>query len=534
MISFEQTEKLQQFLFSGSPSRAALLSYDPIRPGKPYKVKVFRNHAFEAVAHTMGAYLDYAGLSVDFDCGGYDDSFSFIQLDPAADLVIIWIDAERYAPGAAAGLMDERLPALRAMYSGPVLLVPFGAEIVSALPGVTSLSLAGIAEKLDEGFTDRRAKSLSGTALSGRAMLELSRELGLRYLPALLRPALKALLVDLDNTLYKGVLGEDGPDVLELTPGHALLQTKLKELAGQGFFLCALSKNDQRDVEELLRLRSDFPLKKEDFTCIKASWGEKSRAAGETAEFLNIGPDSMVFIDDNIGELAAMAAAFPEMKLIRAMEDGAATAAVVESFPGLLRLGSGVDDSKRKADVQANLRRRELKKAMSHEDYVRSLGLCLTFTGDDPAQAARITELANKTNQFIFNYRRYSAAQVDSMLASPDWAVVTVSLSDRLSDSGLIGVCVGRLAGDYVELDECFVSCRALGRGIDDIIVLGAAERILRRFGTDKLRVLFRTGPRNAPAEDFVNKYLPGYLDAPAAFDYTVPDGLLTVTDNNI
>ncbi len=532
MISFEQTEKLQRFLFADSPSRAALLSYVPLRPGQPYKVQVFRNHAFEPVEHTMGAYLDYAGLSVDFSCGGYDDSFSFAELDAAADLIVVWIDAERYAPGAAAELMARRLPALRERYSGPVLLAPFGAEMECSLPGVTALNMAGIRERLGENFTDRRASALSGTALSGRAMLEISRELGLKYLPALLRPALKAVLVDLDNTLYRGVLGEDGPEGLELTPGHVLLQEKLKALAGQGFFLCAVSKNDPGDVEELFRLRGDFPLKMEDFTSVKASWGEKAQAAKETAEFLNIGPDSMVFIDDNIGELAAMAAAFPEMRFILAMGDGAATASVVESFPGLLRLASGGEDSKRRADARANLRRRELKSAMSQEDYVRSLRLRLTFTGDDPGQAARITELANKTNQFIFNYRRYSAAQVDAMLSSPDWRIVTVSLADRLSDSGLIGVCVGRHREGFAELDECFVSCRALGRGIEDVIVLGAVERILERFGTKRLKVLFKAGPRNAPAAAFVEKFLAGYLDAPAEFDYTVPDGLLTVIDN--
>ncbi len=520
--------ELQKFLFDSPPSRAALLRYTPRQP-KSYRVQVYRNHSFELVEHTLGAYLDYAGLGVSFSYSGYDDSFSFLELEPDADLVLVWIDAGRYAPGAAAELMKERLAQLRLRYAGPLLLIPFGAEMDPGLSGVTVFSLKPLAEALGPRFTDERAKAVTGTALSGKAMLAISKELGLRYLPALLRPALKALVVDLDNTLYQGVLGEDGAERLVLTEGHRQLQSRLKELSRQGFFLCAASKNDQRDVDALFDARPDFPLRREDFTLLLASWAPKAEAVGQIAAFLNIHPDSMLFIDDNIGELTAMALAQPDMKLLLAWEDGGRTAQALDWFPGLFKLNATEDDAKRKADVQANRQRQQLQAALSQEDYIRSLGLRLRFACDKPAQAQRVAELANKTNQFIFNYRRYSLPQVEDMMASPDWRVVTVSLADRLSDSGLIGVAVGRAEADHVLLDECFVSCRALGRGIDDVIVLGALQLIADRLGRSRVRVLFQTGPRNAPAEAFVQKHLAPYLAAPADFRYELPRDLLDV-----
>ena len=521
--------ELQKFIFESAPSRMALLNYIPQQP-RTHRVQVFRNHSFELVEHTMGAYLDYAGLGLEFSYSGYDDSFSFLELEPEADLVLIWIDTKRYAPGAAATLMAERLPQLKLRYLKPILLIPFGEDMEPGLSGVTVFNLSPIEKELGAKFTDERAKAVTGTSLSAKAMLAVSRELGLKVFPSLLRPALKAVIVDLDNTLYSGVLGEDGAENLVLTEGHRRLQSGLKQLSKQGFFLCAASKNDQRDVDELFDRRPDFPLRREDFTTIRASWDPKAESIRQIAAFLNIHVDSMVFVDDNIGELMAVRMAHPDIKLILAGEDGGVTAAVLSQFPGLYKGSASADDAKRKEDVQANLQRRQLQASLSHEDYVRSLQLCLRFSCDDPAQALRISELANKTNQFIFNYRRYPLPQVEAMIASPEYRVVTVSLSDKLSDSGLIGVCVGKAEDDHVLIDECFVSCRALGRGIDDVIILGAIRLIAEHFGCSKVQVLFQSGPRNAPAESFVKEHLAANLPAPASFSYTIPENLLTVS----
>ena len=518
--------ELQRFLFETVPSRRQLLSFVP-QERKQYRVQVFRNHSFELVEHTMGAYLDYAGLGVTFSYGGYDDSLSFLELDPSVDMLLLWIDTARYGIASVKSFLEERIRQLRLQFSKPVLVVPVGSTWNIALAGVTVLNLSAIEKMLGEDFWDERAEKISGTRLSSKSMLEISRELGARYLPALLRPALKALVVDLDNTLYQGVLGEDGPENLILTEGHRALQEELHQLASKGFFVCVASKNEEEDVEKLFAVRTDFPLKWDDFSRVEASWNPKPESIKQIANFLNIDPESMVFVDDNIGELMAVQISFPRIKVILAEADGAYTYRVLQNYPGLLKLNASVDDAKRKDDVRANEVRHAMQEKLTPEEYIRSLRVYLKFFCDSLEQVGRIAELANKTNQFIFNYQRYSPSQVEERMGSDRYSVVAISLSDKLSDSGLIGVCVGRTEENWVELEECFISCRALGRGIDAIIVLGAIQRILDRAGKDRVRVAFRAGERNLPARNFVNEYLAQYLEQPKHFYYEMPKDLV-------
>lgn len=519
--------ELQRFLFNHAPTRRELLHYEPEGHERNYRVQVFRNHSFELIADILPAYLDYAGISASFSYSGYDDSLSFLELDSRADMVLLWIDATRYGSINVQGFLAERLACLRERFRGPVLLVPFGAEVTICQPGVSVWDLGQLGKTLGEQFLDERARSCTGTALSGKAMMQLGKELGLKALPPLLEPPLKAAVVDFDNTLYSGVLGEEGADGLILTAGHRSLQARLKGLAQKGLFLCAATKNDAGDVDDMLAARRDFPLKKEDFSMIAASWNAKSEMMEQILEYLNIGPESVVFIDDNMGELHTVSAAFPQIKLIHALDDASLTDEVVAWFPGLCLSGASAEASVRKDDVQANQRRQELRQHMSAAGYIRSLQMRMVFSGDNPAQLARISELANKTNQFIFNYKRYTPSETEAILKDGSYRIVTVSLSDRLSDSGMIGVCVGKNEADHVTIEECFVSCRALGRGVDEMIVLGAIQRILEDFQKEALLIRFQEGPRNVPAQRFVRERLAAYLEEPKRFFYQMPDELV-------
>ena len=522
--------ELQEYIFEKKPKRRELLNYRAKEHPHQYKVQVFRNHSFELIEHTIPVYLDYAGIGVCFSYSNYDDSFSFLDLDTAADLVIVWIDGARYPNISVQDFLDERIRTLRAVTNQPVLVLPFRSEITLDITDVLTVNLTQLCAELGTDIIDERTLTATGTALSSKAMLHVSKALGLQYLPALLRPPLKGLVVDFDNTLYQGVLGEDGIQGVILTPGHKALQQELKRLAGQGFFLCAASKNELEDVCSLLDSREDFPLKREDFTKLCVSWKPKSESIEEIAGYLNIHTDSLVFIDDNIGELTAVQMNHPHIRLLHAKEAADITVEVLRSYPGLLKLRSSSDDAKRSADVRSNEERTQLRQTMSHSDYIKSLELQLTYSLNDRNRMSRVSELANKTNQFIFNYKRYSEAEVEQLMSSEDAAVLTLSLSDRLSDSGLVGVFVGRRQDDHMELEECFVSCRALGRGIDEIMVSGAISVLLKHFGLDRLRVQFQTGPRNKPAEAFVNDCLHDYIAAPAVFAYELPKDLLTIT----
>ena len=509
------------------PSRRQLLEYVPTSD-REIKICVYRNHSFELVEHIIGAYLDFAGYKASFCYSDYDDSLSFLHFDANADLLILWLDLDRYKIADVASFVKERIAALRKSFSKPVVFVPIGRTAIRT-DEVPVVDVAALQVQLGDRFYDERLESATGTRLSSAALMLLSKELGLRYIPALLAPTLKAIVLDLDNTLYEGVLGEDGVEGVRLTEGHKHLQEYLKEKGKEGFFLCVASKNDARDVEKLFDERKDFPLRKEDFTVICASWDEKSHSVEKVLKILNVGADSLLFVDDNVGELAAMRAAFPSVKLLHASLDGEETYRMISYYPGLLRLRAGADDALRKADVLSNVARDEMRQTMSKEEYIRSLEMKLVFNVNVEEYAPRISELANKTNQFIFNYKRYDLATVEGMMRDRGSVVISAKLSDKLSDSGTIGVAAGRKADDAFILEECFVSCRALGRGIDDLLVLGMIQTAMNACGSDRLAVQFKKGERNEPAQKFVDAHLNGYLGAPAPFHYDMDASLAEV-----
>ena len=510
-----QHYELQNFIFEQNPTRMALLEYKSSLK-KNFNVLIYRNHSFELIEHMISPYLDYAEIGVNFEYSDYDDSLSFVNLNPKTDLTVLWLDLTRYENFDIKKFLDERISYLNKIYTKPILLAPFGTDVSINNTNIAIYSFKKIKDKLDEQFTDLRLEEFTGTKLSSQACMQIAKDLGLNYFPALLKLNLKAIIVDLDNTLYKGVLGEDGAENIELTPGHQKLQKYLKQKTNEGFFLCAVSKNDIKDVLELFNKRSDFPLQKNDFTKIKASWEAKSKSISEIAKFLNIGTDSIVFVDDNLGEIAEVKNSMPNIKTIWAKDDANITTEILSNYPGLLKLNSSTEDNLRSGDVIANETRRKLQNNLSQEEYLKSLDIEITYSINDKSQIKRISELSRKTNQFIFNYKRYSEAEIEKMMT--EGYVISVSLKDKLSDSGIIGVGCGRVKTDYFELEECFVSCRALGRGLDEIIVSGAIEKVLKFSKTNKLKVLFQKGERNIPAENYALKHFKSNLNKPEIF----------------
>jgi len=516
--------KLQQMLFeNGEPSRRTLLEYIPFNK-KRYKICVYRNHSFELIEHTINAYLDYADCLSSFVYSDYDDSLSFVNFDTTADMAIIWLDLSRYSNATSiSAFISDRLSVLYSKFQKPILLAICGGSVSIINPDIIVFDVDNLSDIFGTKLYDERMESISGTRLSSKAMMAVAKQLGLKYIPSMLRTPLKAIVVDLDNTLYRGVLGEDGIDGIQLTAGHLHLQKVLKYLKEQGFFLSVISKNDIRDVENLFDKRDDFPLKKSDFTSLQASWEDKYVLMQNVLSFLNIHYDSVVFVDDNIGELNMMDIKFNNISCIKACDDADITAHIIESFPRLRKFRISVEDTLRTKDSQSNAEREVLRNSLSQQDYLKSLDVCVRFGIDEIETANRVVELSNKTNQFIFNYRRYTFAQISRMIKDNNSVVITVSLKDKLSDSGIIGVCTAFLDNGIVNIDEVFVSCRALGRGLDDIIVLGAISTACQKLHSNKIRVLFQKGERNVPAENFALKKLANYLVGVDTFSYNMP-----------
>ncbi|MDW2799672.1 HAD-IIIC family phosphatase [Clostridium boliviensis] len=528
MINSMHMIDLQKLLFEKQLRRKDLLDYTPVG-GQKFKATVYRNHSFELIENTIKPYLDYAGLTVVFDYSDYDDSLSFININQDSDFLIIWLDSCRYKANLFMDFLKERLNYLKEIYKKPVLIVISGSnETIELNSQFLQVELSDIETELGIEFYDERLEKYSGTRLSSKACMLIAKKIGLHYIPILVRPNLKAIVVDLDNTLYHGVLGEDGIAGVSITDGHVKLQNNLVRLAKEGFYVCVASKNEAEDVYSLFKERTDFSLKLENLTKVCATWKAKADSINEISQSLNIGIESILFIDDNMGELAHVKEVYPDIHQIYANFDAEITAKVLDFYPGLMKTNIKHEDTIRKKDIQANDERKKLQTNYSTEDYLRALRVVITFNINDVGEIERVSELSNKTNQFIFNYKRYSSTNLKEKIHSGNYAICTVSLEDKLSDSGIVGVCVIKSDGNCGHLEEVFVSCRALGRGLDEIIVLGAVQYTLDALRIDKLETYIMIGERNLPARTFYEQYFKKFNNSSGQFRYDIPDNLIT------
>lgn len=508
----------QRTLFAPLPSRLDLLGMAlDAAEGPPRRINVWRNHAVETLLTLAKPYLDWAGLALDPWLSGYDDSLSFAEHAPAA-LELLWLDAARLP--ADAGWLDGRIAALRQLSRAPILVLASG-PVVASGPDVHVADLGAVCSAAGVPLLDARLAKVTGSPLSAAAQSLAARELACRWLPALLCPPLKAVAVDLDHTLYAGVLGEDGPQGVRLEPGHAQLQQRLKALRERGVFLALVSRNERADVQALFDARADFPLRWEDFSVTEVSWGDKADALLRVAQALNIDVSAVAFLDDNPGELAQVGLRLPTLRCALAHADGALTARVLDHLPALWRWRVSAEDARRVADQQANAQRAELS-AADPEAYFKSLGVRLRFSLNDATQLARMAEMSGKTNQFNLALARLSETDYAARLADPAGAVVTVELADRFSDSGVVGLLAARVGDDAIHVDELLISCRAMGRRLEDSIVIGALQCLPAR------PVQFRVteGPRNQPARHWLGQ--PASWPAERVQAFTPPEGVQT------
>lgn len=504
--------ELQKILFKKVLNRLELQSCPVLSSVKTVKIHVYRNHAFEPIASVIDPFLNYSGIRAEFSYSGYDDSLSFSNIPDDADVILLWIDLEHYGMTVdIKSFLGERLKFLRGKSKADIVLVALTDETLHQkdfdVSGCYIADVNELKQRVEGLFYDDRLQKVTATRLSNAACLQMARWLGSSLLPPLFYPNVKALVLDLDNTLYSGVLGEDGIDGIILTDGHRKLQEKLKELKEQGFFLSVASKNEIEDVRRMFEKRKDFPLVWEDFSAIGISWDTKVSNIVTIAEKLRIAPDSMVFVDDNIGEIIAVASGLPGIRLLLSdAVDAGNTLEALVCFPGLFKWHRTGDDTKRMADLQSNEVREVLKQSLSQEEYMKQLRLRITYRVNSEKNIFRIAELGGKTNQFIFSYQRLKEQEVKEFMQHKDWDVIDFSLKDNLSDSGLIGVVLTKFSGEILTVEDMFISCRALGREIEDVMILKAIDIVRRKYSPKEVKIRYKKGERNQPALTWLQK----------------------------
>lgn len=334
----------------------------------------------------------------------------------------------------------------------------------------------------------------------------------LRFIVPLAGRTAKAVAVDLDNTLWGGVIGEEGMQGIVLGqeyPGAAYqaLQRVLLDLHRKGILLAICSKNNFDDAMEALTKHPGMLLRPEHFAAMRINWSDKAQNLREIASELNIGVDAIAFLDDNPAERARIRSALPEAPVIELPDDPFFYADAVRDSPFLERLTLSEEDRQR-TELYAAERERTRAEAnySSKEDFYQSLEQVAEVAAVEPTTLARVAQLTNKTNQFNLTTRRYSEQQIAEIAARPGWHVVSLRVRDRYGDHGLVGVAITRDDGDFCEIDTLLLSCRVIGRDIETALLSHLAQSAKNR-DLKFMRGWFIPTRKNAPAKEFYAKH---------------------------
>jgi FkbH-like protein len=377
-------------------------------------------------------------------------------------------------------------------------------------PSVVVLDLDSL---VTEGIavTDPRLSVYAKAHLSAELLARYAREIG-----HLARNSLgltkKCLVLDLDETVWGGVLGDDGIDGIEVAGSYRgeafrAMQKVAKQLAAQGVLLAAVSKNDLEPVQAVLREHREMTLREDDFVRVVANWRPKPDNLTELAGDLNLGVDAFVFVDDNPAECGLMRYRLPEVAVVQLDTEPA------HHVRGLLRDGwfdsrqLTKEDSERPARYREELVRKDfLRGFASVEGYLEQLDIRVRLAVAEQHEVPRLSQITLRTNQFNLTTERMQEADVAAVLAAPNRTALVIHVRDRFGDNGLVGAILLTRDRDTVHIDNFLLSCRVFSRGIEQACLTavlrharetGATEVIGRYRPTEKNRKVARLYPTN-------------------------------------
>jgi FkbH-like protein len=304
--------------------------------------------------------------------------------------------------------------------------------------------------------------------------------------------AKKCLVLDLDNTLWGGVIGDDGLGGIRLGQGEAegeafqAFQHYVADLARRGVILAVCSKNTESVAREAFEKHPEMVLRSGDIAAFVANWDDKATNLRRIAKQLEIGIDSLVFVDDNPMERGLVRQLVPEVAVPELPEDPAGYIQALDRHCYFQTVSIGSEDLSRTAMYGANTLRQQAEvSAGSIDDFLASLAMKARIEPVNKDNLERVVQLIGRSNQFNLTTRRHNTAAVLKMIDSPEWITRTVSLADRFGDNGLICVMLGRVENNDLIIDNWLMSCRVLKRGVEslcrNVLCKAAAERGLKQ-----------------------------------------------------
>lgn len=382
--------------------------------------------------------------------------------------------------------------------------------------GVVVLATAAIQGRVRDTFATDRMRHVAGHIFSAEFQHEYAAELA-RVVRAGLGRAAKCLVFDLDNTLWGGIVGDDGAAALKIGgayPGsaHLELQKYGRDLVAQGVMLAVASKNDEDVAQDAIANHPEMVLRPDSFVAVRANWDPKPGNVRQMAAALNIGADAMVFVDDNPLERGLMRELLPQVTTVELPNDPAGYAAIVARRGDFNLLSLTDEDLNRTAMYRAQVQREELQSGSGTlEEYLLGLDSQLTVERLGEFNAARIVQLFGKTNQFNLTGIRYTEEEVRRRTQSGEAAFFGGRLKDRFGDNGLIAAWAVTRGGDGSgaagnsaawRIENFVMSCRVFSRNVEDAVV-GLILRAAKGAGADEVRAAFIPTAKNAKFAGF-------------------------------
>lgn len=394
------------------------------------------------------------------------------------------------------------------------LKADIGAAFRDSLHSSLFLDLDEVLAQLGRGnFFDHRYWYSSRFPFAADAAREFSRRIiglgaGIKH------PRAKVIVLDADNTLWGGVIGEDGMAGIALGPdypGNVFVdfQRRLLDFQQRGFILALCSKNNPADLDEVLREHPHQLLRDPHFAARRVNWEPKPDNLAALAKELNLGLDSFIFVDDSSHECAAVRQALPQVEVIQTPARPVEIPFCLDRVARLEVMSLTAEDLAKTEMYAQERRRRELLEnnentGAGNENYLRSLGMKMKVSLDREEHLTRLSQLTQKTNQFNLTTRRYDEHQMQDFIRGDGWLVADFSLADIFGDSGIVGLAIFALRGaDRAELDTFLMSCRVIGREAEGAF-LHTLLRILADKGIKELIADFLPTAKNVLAKDFL------------------------------
>ncbi len=324
-----------------------------------------------------------------------------------------------------------------------------------------------------------------------------------RKIDCLRRTPSKVIVLDLDNTLWEGVVGEDGPEGVKIDAARIEMQRFLLTQRAQGMLLTIASKNNEEDAWEVFR-RPEMVLKPEHFVAWRINWDPKAVNIDALARELSLGLDSFIFIDDNRKEIAEVESNLPQVRTLWLPDKSSEIVPALQHYWPFDRARVTAEDEKRSQSYQQEKARNQvLGAAKSLEDFIAELDLQVAIEPFRPEMLGRVSQLTQRTNQFNTTTIRRNESELKTELDSGSLQCVTIAAADRFGDYGNVGAVLYSVASEGLNVDSFLLSCRALGRGVEHQIVRHLGD-IAQQHQLPEVWLRFQATKKNAPALRFL------------------------------